>query len=68
MVNPNPVLPDRFVESQFKPDGKVALDRNPVKVKLPASVGEAIRKLSNRDRIEWLRQVITEAAEEEGLI
>lgn len=68
MANPNPVLPDRFIESQFKPDGNVTLDRRPVKVKLPVSVGEAIRKLPSRDRVEWLRQVITDAAVREGLI
>ena len=68
MGNPNPVLPDRFIESQFKPEGDVALDRRPVKVKLPVSVGEAVRKLSSKDRAKWLRQVIIEAVKEENLI
>lgn len=68
MTNLNPVISDRFIESQFKPEGDTALDRNPMQVKLPVSIGNAIRKLSSKDRAKWLRRVIIEAAGNEGLI
>ena len=49
------------------PEGDTALDRNPLQVKLPVSIGEAIRKLPSKDRAKWLRRVIAEAVENEGL-
>jgi hypothetical protein len=48
---------------QEKPE---AFARKPVSVLLPKDVDSAVRALPNRT--EWLRRVITEAAEREGLL
>lgn len=43
-----------------------AYARTPVSVLLPKEIDQVIRALPNRT--EWLRRVITEAAEREGLL
>lgn len=43
-----------------------AYARTPVSVLLPKEVDRAVRSLPNRT--EWLRRVITEAAERDGLL
>lgn len=45
--------------------GEQKLAEKAISVKLPVDVDLAVRTLSNTDRANWLRQVITEAAQKE---
>jgi hypothetical protein len=59
----NPKASKNGVSTQFKQKHSVALAEKPIPVRLPVDIDAAVRKLSNRS--EWLRQVITEAAQRE---
>ena len=68
MANPSPTITKEFLEKQFKPISELPdekLASKPVAVKLPTSIDEKIRKLPQKQRIEWLRRVLTEAAQAE---
>lgn len=68
MSNPGPVQVQDFVDAQIKPIATPYgnLAKRQTQVRLPEQVDRAIRNLGNST--EWLRRVITEAAEREGLI
>ena len=51
-----------------KPMGEIALARSPLSVKLEPAVDAAIRALPAIERSVWMRRVLTEAAEREGLL
>jgi hypothetical protein len=59
----NPKASKNGVSTQFKQRHTVALAEKPIPVRLPVDIDAAVRKLS--DRSEWLRRVITEAAQRE---
>lgn len=59
--NPNPKT-DQLQAYQF-PSSEVPLAQRPLTVRVRQDIDEFIRQLPNRN--EWLRQVITEAAEAE---
>ena len=68
MPNPNPKITKDFIEKQFKaisdlPPEKLA--KQYVAVKLPQSIDKKIRALPQKDRIEWLRRVLIDAANKE---
>lgn len=68
MPNPNPRQTEEFKAKQFQPvaplpDEKLA--SKPIAVKLGESVDAAIRALPQKERIVWLRRVLTEAARAE---
>jgi hypothetical protein len=50
-------------DTKFKPHGDEALSDRPVAVKLPRDIDLAVRALP--DMSNWLRRVITEAAQRE---
>jgi hypothetical protein len=68
MANPNPVIPKKFVESQFeRSDGTVEpLSLKPVQVRVPTSIYQVLEQLGEK-KTPWLRRVITEAARRELL-
>ena len=65
MPNPNPVQTEEFKAAQFKSQGTKPLSRKPRSVKLPQDVDAAIEALPEKERSQWLRRVIVEAAERE---
>ncbi len=65
MANPRPIITKEFIEKQFKPISDLPsekLAKKAVAVKLPESVDAKIRALPQKQRIEWIRRVLTEAA------
>ncbi len=52
-----------YTPSPFNPLGDQPMPRRPLSVKVDSEIDELIRSLPNRS--EWLRRVITEAAERE---
>uniref|UniRef100_B8HMY3 Uncharacterized protein n=1 Tax=Cyanothece sp. (strain PCC 7425 / ATCC 29141) TaxID=395961 RepID=B8HMY3_CYAP4 len=68
MANPNPVIPEKFIESQFERLDQTVepLSPKPLQVRVPVSVYEKVEQLG-KDKTPWLRRVITEAAERELL-
>ena len=65
---PKDQLPPEFVAQQQQPIGEMPdepLARKPLAVKVGQSVHDAVVSLNQRDRITWLRRVITEAAQRE---
>ncbi len=66
--NPNPIQTKEFRNHQFKPVStlpKEPLAKQPVSLKVEQSVWELIQTLPRKDRIEWLRRVIGDAARNE---
>lgn len=68
MPNPNPRQTEEFKRKRFQavaplPDEKLA--SKPVSVKVGESVQAAIADLPQKERITWLRRVITDAARAE---
>ena len=67
--NPNPVQTQQFKAKQFKAVGEIPGDsplaKQPVSIKLPIDVSEAIRSLPASKRIPWLRRVICDAVRKE---
>lgn len=64
MANPNPVQSEEFLSQQFKPKGQQPLGK--VRgIRLPIEVDAAIEALPEKNRSEWMRRVITEAAQRE---
>jgi hypothetical protein len=61
--NPNPVLTPEFLTQRIQPIGD--MPDEPLAVRVGRSVCESVSTLSQRDRINWLRRVITEAAQRE---
>jgi hypothetical protein len=63
--NPNPVITPEFKAQQFKPQGEVngPLSNKAIGIKLPVEIDEVVRSLPHK--AEWLRRVITEAAQRE---
>lgn len=49
-------------DTQFKPEGEVALSKKVVGVKVSLEVEKALKQLPTPERGKWLRRVITEAA------
>jgi hypothetical protein len=68
MANPNPVIPEKFIESRFaRLDNTVEpLSPKPLQVRVPVSVYETLEQLGKK-KTPWLRRVITEAAQRELL-
>lgn len=54
-------------ETRFKKTTDVELDSKVTGVRLPVTIGEAIRSIPDKERSAWLRKVITEAVEKELL-
>lgn len=66
--NPNPVLTPEFLAQRIQPIGDMPdepLGEKPLAVRVGRSIYESVSALSQRDRINWLRRVITEAAQRE---
>jgi hypothetical protein len=63
--NPNPVITPEFKAQQFQPQGEInsPLSSKAIGIKLPVEVDEVVRSLPQK--AEWLRRVITEAAQRE---
>ncbi|MEM9214677.1 MAG: hypothetical protein AAGD25_10055 [Cyanobacteria bacterium P01_F01_bin.150] len=65
MPNPHPVQTTEFKTKQFKPISELPdepLAKQPLAVKVPQSIDAWVRSKSQKERIEWLRGVITDAA------
>ena len=68
MPNPSPVQPQGFIEHQFQPLSDLPdepLATAPLSVKVGESIYDAVMELPRRDRINFLRRVITEAVQQE---
>jgi hypothetical protein len=68
MPNPNPVQTPEFIAKKFPPATDVPPDvklGRPISVSLPKEVDDYIRALPNRSA--WMRRVLTEAAQREGV-
>ncbi len=68
MANPSPVQTKEFLARKIKPIGDMPdepLGEKPLAVRVGTSVYEAVSKLPQRDRINWMRKVLTEAAQRE---
>jgi hypothetical protein len=66
--NPSPVLTKEFLKQRIKPIGDMPnepLGEKPLAVRVGKSVYESVSSLDQRDRINWLRRVITDAAKRE---
>lgn len=67
--NPNPVQTKEFKRKRYQPLGEIPGDRPLAKkvtgIKLPIDVHEAIEALPQKERITWLRNVISQAARKE---
>ncbi|MGB8698507.1 MAG: hypothetical protein WCD18_03745 [Thermosynechococcaceae cyanobacterium] len=66
--NPSPVLTPEFLARRIQPIGDMPdepLGDKPLAVRVGRSVYESVAALNQRDRINWLRRVITEAAQRE---
>lgn len=69
--NPKPVITPEFEAAKIKPIGDLPdepLGEKPLAVRVGKSIYESVSTLSQKDRINWLRRVITEAAERELMI
>ena len=53
--------------TRWKPEGDEALPREPLTVKVPLYISDAVKALPGGERSKWLRRVITDAAERELL-
>lgn len=61
-------MTDEFLAQIRQPIGEMPdepLGKKPLSVKVGKSVYDAVTQMSQRDRITWLRRVITEAAQRE---
>ncbi len=68
MPNPNPKITKGFIEKQFKPVSDLPrekLAKQSLAVKLPQSIDQKIRAMPQKERIEWLRRVLIDAANKE---
>lgn len=68
MPNPRPRITKDFLEKQFKPISDLPeekLAKQSLAVKLPQSIDKKIRALPQKERIEWLRRVLIDAANKE---
>jgi hypothetical protein len=66
--NPNPVLTSEFLAQRIQPIGDMPnepLGEKPLAVRVGKSIYESVSTLNQRDRINWLRRIITEAAQRE---
>jgi hypothetical protein len=64
MGNPNPIMPQKFVEGKFtRIDGEGVLAERTVQVRLDKDVEKLVRSLPNMSV--WIRRVIREAAQRE---
>ena len=65
--NPNPVQTPEFKAKQFKAFGEVSqpLSSRVLGVKLPMDIDKAVFNLPPKERVPWVRRVITEAAQRE---
>lgn len=65
--NPNPVQTPEFKAKQFKAFGEVSqpLSSRVLGVKLPIDIDRAVFSLPPKERVPWVRRVITEAAQRE---
>ncbi len=63
MPNPNPIQTEALKAKQFKAYGKVdvPLSKKNTQIKLPVDVQEALDKMPSRDRVIYLRSLISEA-------
>lgn len=72
MPNPNPVQTEEFLKKRFQPaidlPSSVQLAKKPRCVKLPQCVDAVIAEMPKETRSVWLRQVICQAALDQGLI
>lgn len=69
MPNPNPIQTEELKAKQFKPYGKVdvPLSKKNTQIKLPVDVTEALDKLPSRDRVIYLRKIISDAVRKDLL-
>ena len=67
MPNPNPVQTEALKAKQYKAYGKidVPLAKKATQIKLPIDVKEALDKLDARDRVIYLRELISNAVRKE---
>ena len=67
MPNPNPIQTDELKAKQFKAYGKidVPLAKKATQIKLPIDVQEALDKLDSRDRVIYLRKIISDAVRQD---
>ena len=67
--NPNPKQTEEFKRKRFQPLGEIPGDQPLSKVttsiKLPQDVHEAIHALPKKEKITWLRRVVSDAARKE---
>jgi hypothetical protein len=66
--NPSPVQTKEFKSHKFRPVSDLPdepLSSKPLAVKVGESIHNIVVSLPQRDRINWLRRVITEAAQRE---
>ncbi len=63
MANPNPIQTEKLKAKQFKAYGKVdvPLAKKATQIKLPIDVQEALDKMPSKDRVIYLRSLISEA-------
>ena len=75
MSNPSPIQSDLFKQKRFQRTvdasscvpADVPLAQKAIAVKLPEKVDEAVRELGTQ-KAAWLREVICQAAMQEGLV
>lgn len=66
--NPSPTQTPKFKAKQFKPVSELPEEKlasQPLAVKVEESIHAAVMQLPRKERINWLRKVITEAAKQE---
>lgn len=66
--NHNPIQSPEFKAKQFKPVSDLPEEKlapQPIAVKVGESIHAVVMKLPQKERINWLRRVITKAAIEE---
>lgn len=70
MPNPNPIQTDKLKAKQFKAYGEVntPLAKKNTQIKLPVDVQEALDNLPNRERVIYLRKLISEAVRKDLII
>ncbi len=69
MPNPNPIQTDELKAKQFKAYGKVdvPLAKKNTQIKLPVDVQQALDELDSRDRVIYLRKIISAAVRRDFL-
>ena len=65
--NPNPVQTPKFKKHQFRPYGEVdqPLGSKVWGLRLPVDVEARLKTMPDRDRVDWMRKTLVQAARKE---